>query len=171
MEGEYDYDEDVPRDVFRRHENCRCTVVCKPVKGKVSDVHSKKQFETARDARIANSERIAQKNDQQLTPAQRENRAKAIAQRNMAMDLGSGEKYQIIGRINDPTIFAGKGTKTVYRDADKFAEKYGGRVEDWKHGKGVGIVDVDGEHIRAALHWSEIEGLGRVEIFVKEWLE
>lgn len=44
-------------------------------------------------------------------------------------------------------------------------------MEDWKHGKGVGIVDVDGEHIRAALHWSEIEGLGRVEIFVKEWLE
>ncbi len=55
LEGEYDYD-DKPSDIFRRHENCRCTVVFKPVKGKVSDVHSKKQFETARDARIARSQ-------------------------------------------------------------------------------------------------------------------
>lgn len=51
LEGEYDYD-DKPRDIFRRHENCRCTVLYKPVKGKYTDVHSKKQFETARDARI-----------------------------------------------------------------------------------------------------------------------
>lgn len=64
LEGEYDYD-DKPRDIFRRHENCRCTVVYKPVKGKVSDVHSKKQFETTREARIDRIESLRVKKEQE----------------------------------------------------------------------------------------------------------
>lgn len=64
LEGEYDYD-DKPRDIFRRHENCRCTVLYKPAKGKYTDVHSKKEFETQRDARIAKVEEIRAKKERE----------------------------------------------------------------------------------------------------------
>lgn len=51
LEGEYDYD-DRPRDIYRRHENCRCEVIYKPVKGPFQDAHTKKKFVTERDDRI-----------------------------------------------------------------------------------------------------------------------
>ena len=37
--GEYSYP-DVPEDVYKRHDNCRCTVTFEPVKGKSNVVHS-----------------------------------------------------------------------------------------------------------------------------------
>lgn len=58
LEGEWDYD-DRPSDIYRRHENCRCQVIYKPVKGQYSDAHTKKRFETERDARIDHAERLA----------------------------------------------------------------------------------------------------------------
>lgn len=46
LAGEYEYP-DVPKDVYRRHENCRCTVEYDPAdgKGKIQNVHSKKWTE------------------------------------------------------------------------------------------------------------------------------
>ena len=43
LAGEYDYP-DVPDDVYRRHENCRCTVLYDPANGKRrrQDVHTKR---------------------------------------------------------------------------------------------------------------------------------
>lgn len=38
--GKYDYP-DVPRDVYRRHENCRCTVEYDPGEGRRQNVHNK----------------------------------------------------------------------------------------------------------------------------------
>lgn len=59
LEGIYDYP--APRDVYRRHENCRCTVLYEPEKGRYTDVHSKKEFKNERDARIANAKRLEEK--------------------------------------------------------------------------------------------------------------
>ena len=44
LAGEYDYPMDMPEDVFRRHENCRCTVLFDPADGKKrrQDVHTKR---------------------------------------------------------------------------------------------------------------------------------
>lgn len=43
LAGEYDYPMDMPDDVFRRHENCRCTVLYDPADGKrnFQNVHTK----------------------------------------------------------------------------------------------------------------------------------
>ncbi len=41
LAGSYDYP-DVPDDVYRRHENCRCTVDYRPGEGRRQNVHSKK---------------------------------------------------------------------------------------------------------------------------------
>ena len=41
LAGEYDYP-DVPEDVYRRHENCRCTVEYDPGGGRRQNVHTKR---------------------------------------------------------------------------------------------------------------------------------
>lgn len=56
LEGEYDYPP--PHDAYRRHENCRCQVLYQPVKGRYTDVHTKRQFETERDARVARAQEL-----------------------------------------------------------------------------------------------------------------
>lgn len=48
--GVYNYGEE-PKDVYRRHDNCKCLVTHKSAKG-YTDVHSKKVFATQREARI-----------------------------------------------------------------------------------------------------------------------
>lgn len=42
--GTYRYPDEVPKDVYRRHQNCRCTVEFHPKDGKVQNVHSKQWF-------------------------------------------------------------------------------------------------------------------------------
>lgn len=51
LAGEYFYP-DVPRDVYRRHENCRCTVEYDPGSGKRQNVHTKQFTETQDYAKI-----------------------------------------------------------------------------------------------------------------------
>ncbi len=41
LAGTYSYPYDVPEDVYRRHQRCRCTVDYNPRSGKVQNVHSK----------------------------------------------------------------------------------------------------------------------------------
>lgn len=46
LQGTYSYPDDVPDDIYRRHENCRCLVTYDPKDGsnKVQDVHDKKLY-------------------------------------------------------------------------------------------------------------------------------
>lgn len=51
LAGTYSYP-DVPKDVYRRHRNCRCTVEYIPKKGVRQDVHTKKvRYETKEEAK------------------------------------------------------------------------------------------------------------------------
>lgn len=50
LAGEYSYP-DVPDDIYRRHENCRCTVIYTPKKGVYQDVWSKEIQSYAVEAR------------------------------------------------------------------------------------------------------------------------
>ena len=51
LAGEYDYP-NVPDDVYRRHENCRCTVEYDPGDGRRQNVHTKKWTIYPEDAKI-----------------------------------------------------------------------------------------------------------------------
>ena len=52
LAGEYDYPTDMPDDVFRRHENCRCTMEYDPGSGKRQNVHTKGWTTSTEDAKI-----------------------------------------------------------------------------------------------------------------------
>ena len=89
------------------------------------------------------------------------------------MDLATGEMFNFAEgtKIQNIEVFAGKGTHTIYRNADKYAKKYGGKAEDWQHVKGFGwLATADGD-TKAEVHWSQCEKIGKFDFFVKRWLE
>lgn len=51
--GDYRYPDRCPRDVFRRHRHCRCTVLFIPNYGQIQDVHSKKMYDDEKVARAS----------------------------------------------------------------------------------------------------------------------
>ena len=89
------------------------------------------------------------------------------------MDLETGEHFTLAEgtSLRNVQVFAGKGVKKPYEKARKYAKKYGGRVEDWQHAKGIGTVDYYGEYRDAELHWSQCDGYGKHDFFIKRWLE
>ncbi len=89
------------------------------------------------------------------------------------MDLETGEHFNLVERtsLQDVEVFAGKGVKSEFRKADKYAKKYGGKAKDWQHAKGTGTVDYYGEGRKAELHWAQCEGIGKHDFFIKRWLE
>lgn len=89
------------------------------------------------------------------------------------MDLATGEIYHFVegSKIQDVEVFAGKGVKTPFRKADKYAARYGGKPEDWQHVKGFGLLDTPDGDREAEIHWVQCAGLGKFEFFVKGWLD
>lgn len=55
--GAYEYP-DVPKDVYRRHRFCRCTVDYHPGDGKIQNVHSKKWIDPERESKIEARKKI-----------------------------------------------------------------------------------------------------------------
>ena len=89
------------------------------------------------------------------------------------MDLETGAIYKLVDYLKDKHIFAGKGSKPYreYRKAENYAKKYGGKPEDWRHVKARGTLETEDGNRLAEIHWSECDGIGKVEPFVKEWLD
>lgn len=88
------------------------------------------------------------------------------------MDLSTGEMFHFVEgtRLQNVEVFAGKGSSVVYRNAYKYADKHGGNAEDWQHVKGVGWLATDDGDRQAEVHWSQCEGIGKHDFFVKRWL-
>lgn len=89
------------------------------------------------------------------------------------LDLATGLRYYLAkgSKLRDVTVFAGKGSKKEFRMAEKYAERYGGNVADWQHVKGIGLLETEDGEVLANIHWVQCEGIGKKEMFVKEWLE
>ena len=66
--------------------------------------------------------------------------------------------------------FAGKGSKTSFRRAHIYAERYGNDNADWSHVKGIAKIENEYESGTAEIHWVESEETGMIDPFVKKWL-
>lgn len=84
LAGKYEYD-NRPKDIFRRHDNCRCLVLYDAGDGVKTDVWTKLDYKSEKDARDA---RIAREKEIAAAKANEEQHAK---QKNIARD--KGEKY------------------------------------------------------------------------------
>ena len=89
------------------------------------------------------------------------------------LDLETGRHYDLADGtfIRNVQVFAGKGTTSEYRNASKFARKYGGSADDWQHVKGIAWLSTEDGDREAEIHWSQCDGVGRRELFVKRWLD
>ena len=89
------------------------------------------------------------------------------------MDLQTGEIYHLADgtKLQNKEVFAGKGSKTPYYTAEKYAERYGGNPDDWQHVKAIGTLDTPDGYRKAEIHWSQCEGIGKHEMFVKRWID
>jgi len=88
-------------------------------------------------------------------------------------DLATGEEFTFVEgtRLQDVEVFAGKRSKTPYRNAFEYADEYGGKIDDWQHVKGKAWLETpEGERL-AEVHWSQCPGIGKVDFFVKKWLD
>ena len=96
-----------------------------------------------------------------------------------------GANYDILGpddqyyqyaagtKIQDREVFAGYGTRHPLHEgvAEGLTEEFGGDPTKWRHEKGIGIIDRNGEEVRAEVHWFYAESVGQVKHMIKEWLE
>lgn len=89
------------------------------------------------------------------------------------MDLDTGEMFHFAEgtKIQDVEVFAGKGVKSPFRKAEKYADRYGGKPADWQHAKGFGVLATPEGDREAEVHWVQCSGVGKFEFFVKEWLD
>lgn len=89
------------------------------------------------------------------------------------MDLTTGEFFHFAegSRLKNVEVFAGRGVRTIFRNAQKYADRYGGNAEDWQHVKGYGTLETDDGDREAEVHWVQCSGIGKFDFFVKRWLE
>jgi hypothetical protein len=76
-------------------------------------------------------------------------------------------------KVQDRHVFAGYGTRTPLDDGvpEGLAAAFGGEIRKWQHVKGIGVIDDDGEFVRAEVHWFQEETVGEVKHAIKKWLE
>lgn len=74
-------------------------------------------------------------------------------------------------KLQNKEVFAGKGTKKIFRRASYFANKYGGNVEDWQHVKAFTTLKDGDTLFNAEVHWSQCSGIGKVEFFIKNRID
>ena len=86
------------------------------------------------------------------------------------MDLATGELFNFVegSKMQDVEVFAGNNTHKTFRDAEKYAVRYGGATKDWQHVKCIGLLDTPEGELRAKIHWVQCENIGKFEFFVKE---
>lgn len=96
----------------------------------------------------------------------------AMAKNYEVVDKRTGIAYRFVQgtRVRNPTVFAGyKGVRPLNPDViTGLVEEFGGSRDRWQHAKGIGVLDVDGEEIKAEVHWFQEESVGRVKFKVKE---
>lgn len=172
LAGVYDYP--VDREVYQRHERCRCTVEYEPGDGRRQNVHTKQWTDST------DSDTLEERKTVGLFSSQKRRYEPDIvigkdlgakAKNYTVMDLSTGEFFQFAqgSRIQNVEVFAGKGSRTEFRKAQKYADRHGGKAEDWQHVKGHGVIETPEGDRNAEVHWVQCAGIGKFDFFVKRW--
>lgn len=174
LAGEYDYPMDMPDDVFRRHENCRCTVLYDPADGKRSfqNVYTKRWTKRNENDILEKRKSIGlfSESKRRYEPGVFIPKGVGAKQKDTLVRLPNGDEVCITpgSRIEKVQTIAGKGRSRQIDIVDILTDKYRGTDPDlWQKKNGIGYVDYEGESYRTELHWYEEPSVGRVEFKVK----
>lgn len=177
--GKYRYSE-APKDVYRRHKNCKCTTEYYPRKGGVgTNVWTKKTVEEKEkiEERKKISEKLGKTKTKPIENVGKSSKIKiykslGASGKNYSVKLPDSKQHtKLVGgqEIHGKT-FAGKGTTTEIRERFRLESTYKIPADKWQKVGGKGKVIVDGKQVNAELHWYEADG----EIFemkVKRFLD
>lgn len=193
--GKYAY-EDTPPDLWRRHDNCNCTIVYGTRRDRQVLRGTEKKWEIVAEG--AGAPEPVRLTPEQARKLQEKKRRKVLtkggkpaiiklpdieigrsvgakAKNYDIVDPQTGEIFHLVegSRITNAQVFAGKGTHSPLHEgvAEGLTEQYGGSVNEWRHAKGHGILDYYGDEIGAEIHWFEEPTVGRVKFKVKRWDE
>lgn len=91
-------------------------------------------------------------------------------------DKATGAVYHFVeGRsVSNAKTFAGYGgVKPLQKDTlDGLCEQFpGSSRERWAHRKGIAYLDIDGEEVKAEVHWFQEESVGKVKFKVKRYID
>lgn len=88
-------------------------------------------------------------------------------------DPRNGKSYKFLegSTISNVEVFAGKGVRNKLKPAvaQGLSKQIGGKPKDWKHVKGIGTLDVNGQARNAEIHWFEASGQPKVKFKIKRW--
>ena len=173
LAGTHDYPT-FDRDVYRRHDNCRCTVLYDPADGskKFQNVHSRRwtneqdydKLNLRKKFGLMTSDKRHYESDI-LVPL-----GVGAKQKDVRVRLPTGEKVILTpgSRITHVQTIAGLGRQRQIDMVDLLVERYPGTdATKWQKKKGIGYVDYDGESYKCELHWYEEPSAGRVEFKIK----
>lgn len=65
-------------------------------------------------------------------------------------------------------VFAGKGSRVVFRDAGKWSDKLGGKPEDWQHCAGWSKITDGKKILYREIHWIQKEEGKPLKAFIKK---
>ena len=88
------------------------------------------------------------------------------------VDKTTGKVYHFIegSKIQNAQTFAGYGGQKPLEAAtvEGLCREFGGNPSNWSHRKGEGYLDIDGEEVKAEVHWFQEETVGKVKFKVKK---
>lgn len=177
LAGVYRYP-DTPDDVYRRHNNCRCTVEYDGGDAKnFQNVWTKKWTTAEERDRIEARKQIGFLSDngrRYIEDIVIGRSVGAKAKNYNIIDPDTGEYFHFAegSKIQNIEVFAGFGTKRALNSevSAGLSEQIGGSPEKWQHCKGHGIIDYYGEDRPAEVHWFQEETVGKVKFKIKRWL-
>lgn len=75
--------------------------------------------------------------------------------------------------IQNAQVFAVKGVRTPLHDgvAEGLTKEFGGKIENWQHSKGIGIIDMHGEQVKAEVHRFQNSDVGKVKFKISRFIE
>lgn len=162
LAGVYTYP-NVDRDVYRRHDNCTCTVDYQPGNGKKQNVWSKK-WDNSYESSIINRKRL----DNIILPKSVSAKARDIYVK-IPYPVRETEIVKKGSTITNVNVIAGKDVRRQIDDIRRLVEQYKTKNEKlWQ--KVTGIATLESGRI-AELHWYQHPSVGKVEFKVKRWIK
>ncbi len=153
--GTYYYP-DVPKDVYRRHDNCNCIVEYFPGDGKVQNVHSKRWYDVETQERVERIER-AEKQDRESISAQDRLGAFTKEQENLLTKYGSVSEMMLFASGEELKRWNDLTTLTGLSEAD-IRHRLLENVEKWE-----GVLNAQTNELRNKIGRETLRGLSEDE--------